>query len=789
MGDGLLFAQKDKSDVFVNRAARRMLGIDHDAPVDRNYLKETLGFYPFDLVESALEDQAHLREEVSIGQTELHSLVSLVKGADGQVLGTAVVLRDLTTAHAAAKRQREFVSIVSHELRTPLTSISGALDITLSEYAGRLNDKQQQYIRLARESCGKLNAIVNDLLDIAKSEHGNIKVHFSNLNLEDLIQEVVERYRPAAIQKNIILQYNIVRRDLKIAGDSERLTQVLNNLLSNAFKFTPSGGSVLVEVFRSGIDNDQIGVSVFNNGQPIPLADRERIFEKFQQLKDTSKRQVGGTGLGLAISRAIIEAHGGRIWAESDAKRTGAKFVFTLPSAPKNELPSLPSRDLDFDAEHMMSGSHTVLLITQDQYSSYILKGQLMGIGHRVLSADDPDRALRMARDHKVDLAVVQNSATPDVLALIKILKHDPETKATPVVVVSKASVRSEMLGAGADAFLSLPVQPAEFKSTTTQLLNQAQKEKQHRILLVDDDSGIRQICTDVLTHAGYECRAVESAEKAMHEAMQFRPDLILLDVMMPNKDGFTAAEEFRANSMTSMTPIIFLSARSQTVDQVKAFKSGAEDYIVKPFVTAELIARIQKALLRKERELGASPTTRLPGPNVIEDEFRKRLGKNNVAFCYLDLDNLKSFNDYYGYAKADGVIRQTGDVVRDVVAREGDANDFIGHIAGDDFVFMTTTDKVDHLCAQICSTFDKLAPLFYTEEDRARGFIKAKDRYGTERQFNLMSVSVSAVTDSKIKSYSELASAAAVGKKLAKTIKGSSYVRDGVVLIDSSAK
>ena len=784
MGDGLLYAQKDNSEVFINSSARRMLGIEHNDPIDRNTLKDTLGFYPFDLVESALDEKVHLREEVSIGSTELHSLVSHVKDLDGNVLGTVVVLRDLTAAHAAAKRQREFVSIVSHELRTPLTSISGALDITLSEYAGRLNAKQQQYIRLARESCGKLNAIVNDLLDIAKSEHGNIKVHFSNLVLEDLIHEVVERFRPAAIQKKIELQYNIVKRHLKIAGDSERLTQVLNNLLSNAFKFTPSGGSVLVEVFRSGIDNDQVGVSVFNNGQPIPLADRERIFEKFQQLKDTSRRQVAGTGLGLAISRAIIEAHGGRIWAESDAKQTGAKFVFTLPSAPHNELPSLPSRNLDFDAEHMVSGTHTVLLITQDQYSSYILKGQLMGVGHKVLSAEDPDRALRLARAHKVDLAVVHNSATPDVLALIKILKHDPETKETPVVVVSKAAVRSQMLGAGADAFLSLPVQPLEFKSTTTKLLNKAKKEKQHRILLVDDDSGIREICKDVLTHAGYECRAVMSAEKALHEAMQFRPDLILLDIMMPEKDGFTAAEQFRKNSLTSMTPIIFLSARSQTDDQVRAFKAGAEDYIVKPFVTAEFIARIQKALLRKERELGASPTTRLPGPNVIEEEFRKRLGKDDVAFCYLDLDNLKSFNDYYGYAKADGVIRQTGDVVRDVVAREGDPNDFIGHIAGDDFVFITTKERVDHLCTQICSAFDKLAPLFYSEEDRARGFIEAKDRYGTKRKFSLMSISVSAVTDSSIKSYSDLASASAVGKKQAKTIKGSSYVRDGVVLI-----
>ena len=149
----------------------------------------------------------------------------------------------------------------------------------------------------------------------------------------------------------------------------------------------------------------------------------------------------------------------------------------------------------------------------------------------------------------------------------------------------------------------------------------------------------------------------------------------MLVDVMMPGIDGFTLAQMLRGDRETSLTPIIFLSARGQTADKVRAFKLGAEDYLVKPFDAAELVARVEKALARRD-ELGASPTTQLPGSQAIEAEIDRRLVARggDFAFCYLDLDNLKAFNDYYGYAKADGVIRQTGDIVREVVARVGGA-------------------------------------------------------------------------------------------------------------------
>ncbi|HET9625301.1 MAG TPA: diguanylate cyclase, partial [Kofleriaceae bacterium] len=236
--------------------------------------------------------------------------------------------------------------------------------------------------------------------------------------------------------------------------------------------------------------------------------------------------------------------------------------------------------------------------------------------------------------------------------------------------------------------------------------------------------------------------------------------------------------------------PIMFLSARSETADKVRAFRSGAEDYMVKPFDADELLARVAKSLDRQARELGASPTTQRPGADSIQSEIERRLAlsDSNAVACYLDLDNLKAFNDYYGYAKANAVIRQTGDVIRHVITRSGSPGDFIGHIAGDDFVFVTTGDCADEVCRGICERFDHLIRLYYDPDDREHGYIETKDRFGIQRRFPIMSVSIAAISLARAKSYASLAELAATGKRAAKAIPGSTYVRDGLTMLAAAA-
>ncbi|HEY1559003.1 MAG TPA: response regulator [Kofleriaceae bacterium] len=774
MADGAIVADTTTGEVLVNLAAREMLGIPPDARVDTTYLKDTVGFYPFDLAAGAPEGQP-VREEVRIGERVLHSVVTPLRER-GESIGAIVILRDLGDTADVARRRAEFAQVMSHELRTPLTSIAGALDIVLSGYAGPLSDRQLRYVDMARQAATRMNQLVDQLLDLARAQAGSITVAAAPVQLDRLAREVIDRYRAAAATKQLTIVLGASAEDISIVGDPERLAQVLGNLLTNAIRFAPTGGTIDVQVFGPPLSEDAVGVSVHNSGEPIAPEDRERIFEPFS----ASNRRVGGTALGLSISRTIIEAHGGKIWVESDP--SGTKFVFTLPVSAKEDKTQPIAIPIDGSSPRRrgLGENQCALVADDDPRRALLLKGLLMSLTERVLVANDVDSALAIARAEHPALAVVAGAMT-DALALLAILEHDPDTHKTAVMVVGEAERRADLLSAGADDLLEFPIQPAVFRDACMRLVESGRREAP-RVLIVDDDVSIRMICREVLELGGYQVRDAGSANAALVEARRFRPDMIVLDVLMPGADGYRCAEMIRSDPAIAMAPIMFLSARGDTADKVRAFRSGAEDYMVKPFDAAELLARVAKALDRQARELGASPTTQLPGADAIQGEIERRIAASDVGAvaCYLDLDNLKAFNDYYGYAKANAVIRQTGDVIRHVVQRAGGTGDFIGHIAGDDFVFVTSADRADVVCRGICDRFDHLIRLYYDPADRERGYIETKDRFGVQRKFPIMSVSIAAIALVRAKTYAGLAELAAVGKRTAKGIPGSSYVRDG---------
>jgi len=789
MADGVLVADIRSGEVSVNPAARTMLAIPPELEVTTAYLKDEVGFYPFDLVVATHGDGTAVREEVRIGDRVLHSVVTpLIE--DGLPIGAVVVLRDLGETRELSRRRSEFAQLMSHELRTPLTSVAGALDIVLSGYAGPLTEKQHRYVEMARQAATRMNLLVDQLLDLARAQAGTITVQLAALQLDKLARAVVERYRDTARSKQLRIDVVTTAEGIGILGDPDRLAQVLGNLLSNSIKFAPAGGTIDVEVFGPPLLTDAVGVSVHNEGEPIAEDERERIFEPFS----ASGRRVGGTGLGLSISRSIIEAHGGKIWVESGER--GTRFVFTLPTKPHGASITIgphgtvpPPVELVVAPRPRTREPTRVLVVDDDRRRGLLVKGLLMADGDEVKVLDDADAALAAARHDHPGLIVVSAGIT-DGLALLAILEHDPDTRKTAVLALADPGNAADLLAAGADEVVELPLAPADLREACIRLLESGRREAP-RIMVVDDDGAIRAICREVLEQAGFEVRDVATSDTAVTEARRFRPDLVLLDVMMPVLDGFRTAEQLRKDTTTGLTPIIFLSAKGDTADKVRAFRSGAEDYMVKPFDAAELVARVGKALDRQARELGASPTTQLPGADAIQAEIERRLAAPNcdAVTCYLDLDNLKALNDYYGYAKADAVIRQTGDLIRDVVGRVGSPGDFIGHIAGDDFVLVTAAERADAVCVAICQRFDRLIPLYYDREDRTRGYIETNDRWGQMRRFPMMSVSIAAVSMTGVPTYADLAERAAAGKGQAKAIPGSAYVRDGVPVLAGPLK
>ncbi|MBZ4401780.1 response regulator [Myxococcus sp. AS-1-15] len=779
MADGVVLTDEKNDIVVMNPAARRLLHVGDDpAEHTSRMMEERLGFQPFHLVRGwEYSGTQVLREEVKLFDRHVQTTTTPVGDARGTLRGVCVVLRDITDQKRLEERKDEFVSMVSHELRTPLTSISGALDLVLNFMAGDINERQRRYLSLARDSTEKLNTIVDDLLDLSKFAKGRLRMNFEVAYLDELVQRVVEKYVPAFDEKRVKVTPGLPRHPLRVIADPNRLNQVLNNLLNNAVKFTPEGGEVRVELHATSSLPGYVVLSCWNSGDPIAEDSLERIFDRFEQARTKANRTVRGTGLGLAICRNIVEAHGGRIWCEPCVD--GVRFMAVLPTEPPAEL-----RQSDDAAEAQSpkrrESRGRVLVIEGEHEVGYIAKALMSARGYEVRLAFNAEEGLSSARKHHPDMVLV-SVRLPDVdgLRLAEILRHDPETRRAPLLLTSAFDERQRAFRAGADAFLVRPLTPDKLLATVDSLVRGRAGPAHGRVLVVDDDSKISAICREVLENIGFDVAVAGSLEEGRRALRERRPDVILLDVTLPDGDGFLFLEEIKAERASGHISVIFISARAETSSKVRALKLGGDDYLTKPFDALELGARVESVLRRKEQELSASPTTQLPGSTAIEREVQRRLiARRPFAFCYLDLDNLKAYNDYYGFAKADGVVRQTGDLMREIFAQEGVAGDFLGHVAGDDFVFIASPESVDRVCQTAIETFDRIIPLYYDRQDRERGHIEAEDRFGERRRFPIMSVSIVAVMTDGTQDHAELARRAADMKKRAKAIQGSVYLR-----------
>lgn len=302
------------------------------------------------------------------------------------------------------------------------------------------------------------------------------------------------------------------------------------------------------------------------------------------------------------------------------------------------------------------------------------------------------------------------------------------------------------------------------------------------RILIIDDDADIRDVLKITLDQEGYEVIEAPDGQEGLKLAQTKNPDLVIVDFKMPKLDGIGVCKELKKDILLSHMPIIMLTGKGDLADKVGGIDSGADDYIVKPFEPQELIARIKMIIRRAQRDLEANPLTRLPGNVSILNELQSKIDKNSIfAICYIDLDKFKAYNDKYGFERGDEVIKETARILIRTERELGNPDDFIGHIGGDDFVTITTPDKVDMLCQKIIDDFDKAAPAFYSPEDRNAGFIIAKDRQGVERKTSLLSISIGVVSNDK-KKITHMAEVGEIGaelKKQAKSLERSNYVKD----------
>jgi PleD family two-component response regulator len=302
------------------------------------------------------------------------------------------------------------------------------------------------------------------------------------------------------------------------------------------------------------------------------------------------------------------------------------------------------------------------------------------------------------------------------------------------------------------------------------------------RILIAEDEPHIRHVLKIQLEGAGYEVVTAEDGIKALEEVGRALPDLILLDIMMPKMDGYEVCRRLKTDFRTSKVPVIMLTAKSTENDKVSGIEIGANDYLTKPYSSKELLARVKNLLQWSSAEREANPLTGLPGNISIEKELKRRVDSHEpFVFAICDVDDFKAYNDRYGYARGDQGIKMTASVIADAVKELGNDDDFVGHIGGDDFVFITTPGKADLIGERVTADFDQRVNFLYDETDRRRGYIEVQNRRGEVERFKLMSITLALVNSDthNIEHFAQVSAIAAELKAYGKSIPGSIVVKE----------
>jgi len=299
------------------------------------------------------------------------------------------------------------------------------------------------------------------------------------------------------------------------------------------------------------------------------------------------------------------------------------------------------------------------------------------------------------------------------------------------------------------------------------------------RVLVVEDDEATRGALRALLDDAGYQSDGAPDGESAVGVIRDSRFDLVLLDLGLPGMSGADLHRQVRQDPRTRFLPIVFLTAHSDRQAKLEQLEAGAEDFITKPYDADELLARVGAAVRRSSGLRSVNPLSGLPGNPTITEEIESRLARgDHFTLLYVDIDRFKEFNDHYGFTRGDSVITMLAEVLVQVAGAE---QRFVGHIGGDDFVLLARADEAESLAEGITRRFDERIRALYDAEDRARGWIEARDRRGRLRRFPIATVSIGIVNvpPGRFKGATAAARAAAEVKEVAKRMPGSAWAVD----------
>lgn len=457
----------------------------------------------------------------------------------------------------ASQHKSEFLASMSHELRTPLNAIIGFSEVLLERMFGELNERQEDYLRDILSSGRHLLALLNDVLDLSKVEAGHMELDPSEFSVAETVDYALSMVRERASAHSITLSRELGPGVDLVRADELRFKQVLLNLLSNAVKFTPDGGRV--EVRARATDAD-LEVTVSDTGLGIDPADQQRIFESFQQ-GGRAARQVEGTGLGLTLTKRIVELHGGRLWLASEVGH-GSTFGFTIPLGRTADTSGLPDRTGSADDDRPV-----VVVVEDDHSSAELMSLHLEAAGLHPVTVPNGTDGLAAVRALS-PAAVILDIRLPgmdgwDVLGAIK---GDPHTASTPVVVVSVIHERGRGFALGASDYLVKPVARDDLLAALRRLVPLPADRAARRVaVFVDDDPLALELVRLALEPAGWVVHTCTTADVALTLITTHQPSVVLVDLLMPETDGFQVVDLLRSDPRTASTPVVVLTAKTLT--------------------------------------------------------------------------------------------------------------------------------------------------------------------------------------------------------------------------------